>query len=88
MASHLNGLATNIHQEPKGLFVHCAAHTVNSCLQECGKQCKVIRDANEIGNFIILSPKCLLLFEAFEHMQNESDSEISANSAKLYYYTN
>lgn len=32
MASHLNGLATNIQQEPKGLFVHCAAHSVNSCL--------------------------------------------------------
>ena len=71
MAGWLSGVATRIQDdEPKALFVHCTAHSVNLCMQECGKQSKVIRDAlslvNEICNFIKLSPKRLSLFE---HLQ-------------------
>ena len=74
MAGHLSGVAARIQQEePKALFVHCFAHSVNLCLQECGRQSKVIRDAlslvNEVCNFIRLSPKRLSLFE---RMKSES----------------
>ena len=74
MAGHLSGVAARIQQEePKALFVHCFAHSVNLCLQECGRQSKVIRDAlslvNEVCNFIRLSPKRLSLFE---RMKGES----------------
>jgi len=38
MAGHLNGVAIQIQsEEPKALFVHCLAHSVNLCLQECGR---------------------------------------------------
>ena len=67
MAGHLNGVAAKIlAEEPKAIFVHCLAHSVNLCLQECGRQSKVIRDGlslvNEICNFIRSSPKRLSLF--------------------------
>ena len=45
MAGHLNGVAGLFKKEPKALFVHCMAHSINLCLQECGKQAKVIRDS-------------------------------------------
>ena len=39
MAGHLSGVAARIQQEePKALFVHCFAHSVNLCLQECERQ--------------------------------------------------
>ena len=48
------------------------AHSINLCLQECGKQAKVIRDSlslvQELGNFITMSPKRL---KKFVHIQNE-----------------
>ena len=73
MAGHLNGVAALFEkEEPKALFVHCMAHSINLCLQECGKQAKVIRDSlslvQELGNFITMSPKRL---KKFVHIQNE-----------------
>ena len=67
MAGHLRGVAARIQaEERKALFVHCLAHSVNLCLQECGRQLKVIRDGlslvNKICNFIKSSPKRLSLF--------------------------
>ena len=66
MAGHLNGVAAQIKRhEPRALFVHCLAHSVNLCLQESGKQSRSISDAltlvNELYNFIQLSPKRLAL---------------------------
>ena len=47
-------------------YVHCLAHSVNLCLQECARQSKPVSDAltlvNDLYNFIQLSPKCLTLF--------------------------
>ena len=85
MAGHLNDFATKfLQEEPKALFVHCVAHCVNLCLQECGKKSKVIRDVlslvNEICNFIRLSPQCLSLFE---HMQKDMECEKSATLPSL-----
>ena len=79
MAGHLNGVAAKIlAEEPKAIFVHCLAHSVNLCLQECGRQSKVIRDGlslvNEICNFIRSSPKCLSLFECMKSGSGMSSS--------------
>ena len=57
MAGHLNGVAAKItREEPKALFVHCLAHSINLCLQDCAKLCKCVKDAlglvNEIYNLI------------------------------------
>ena len=71
MAGHLNGVAAQIKRdEPRALFVHCLAHSVNLCLQESGKQSRPISDAltlvNELYNFIQLSPKRLALFNTLK----------------------
>jgi hypothetical protein len=73
MSGHLSGVAARIQsEEPCAHYIHCAAHSLNLCLQECGKRSKLVRDTlgfvNEICNFIKLSPKHLALFE---HLQNE-----------------
>ena len=78
MAGHLNGVQAKIqHDEPRAHYVHCAAHTLNLCLQECGKQSKPIRDAlalvNELSNFIRLSPRRLA---QFEHIQSNLSSNL------------
>ena len=67
MAGHLNGLASQIRrEEPKALFVHCLAHSVNLCLQDCAKSSRPVRDAlalvKESYNLIQLSPKRLAWF--------------------------
>ena len=71
MAGTLNGVAIIIkREEPKALFVHCLAHSVNLCLQECGRKCRAISDAlnlvGEMHNFIQNSPKQLALFNNFK----------------------
>ena len=71
MSGGLSGVAARIqNDEPKALYVHCTAHCVNLCMQDCAKQCKAVRDAlslaNEIFNFIKLSPKRLSLFESLQ----------------------
>lgn len=71
MVGHLNGVAAQIKRdEPRPLFVHCLAHSVNLCLQESPKQSRPICDSltlvNELYNFIQLSPKQLALFNTLK----------------------
>lgn len=78
MAGHLNGVQAKIlHDEPRAHYVHCAAHSLNLCLQECSKQSRPIRDTlalvNELSNFIRSSPKRLA---QFEHIQSELSSSL------------
>ena len=53
-------------EEPKALYVHCVAHSLNLCLQECGQKCHAVRDAlaltTEVGNLIRASHKRLAQF--------------------------
>ena len=45
MSGHLNGLATRIQGEvPQAHYVHCLAHSLNLCLQDCGCNCRTIRE--------------------------------------------
>ena len=67
MSGHLTGVATRIQkEEPKAVYVHCVAHSLNLCLQDCAKQCACIRDAlgltNKLSTLIRASPKRLALF--------------------------
>ena len=68
MAGHLTGVATCLQQEQKSaLFVHCVAHSLNLCLQDCGKRCACVREAiglaSELSSIICASPKRLALFQ-------------------------
>ena len=67
MAGRLNGVAARLKkEEPKAHYVHCLAHSLNLCLQECGGKCSPIKDAlfltGELANLIRASPKRLALF--------------------------
>ena len=67
MAGYLNGLSSQIRRkEPKAVFVHSLAHSVNLCLQDCTKSSRPVRDAlalvKELYNLVQLSPKCLAWF--------------------------
>ena len=46
MSGYLNGLATHIQGEvPQAHYVHCLAHSLNLCLQDCGCNCRTIRES-------------------------------------------
>ena len=68
MAGHLSGVSTRIsNKEPRALYVHCLAHSLNLCLQDCSKNCRCVRDAlnlaTELASLIRASPKRLALFK-------------------------
>ena len=67
MAGSLSGVAKRLRvDEPAALFVHCLAHSLNLCLQDCGRQCSVIREALDLtsglATLIRASPKRGLQF--------------------------
>ena len=73
MSGCINGVAQRIlNEQPKAHYMHCATHSLNLCLQDCGAKCKSVRDslsiATEILSIIRSSPKRLA---QFHHLQNE-----------------
>ena len=73
MSGHLNGVAARIQKElPKAHYVHCVAHSLNICLQDCGHNCLTIRQAltvtTELASIIRASPKPLA---QFHHLQEK-----------------
>ena len=72
MAGHLNGVAARILKEaPKAHYVHCLAHNLNLCLQDCTSACPVIKDSlllvTELSTLVRASPKRLALFKNIQH---------------------
>ncbi len=62
MSGRLNGVASRIQKvQPKAHYIHCAAHSLNLCLQDCGKKCACISGAlgvtTELATLIRASPK-------------------------------
>ena len=62
-----SGVATRIKNDvPQALPVHCLAHSLNLCLQDAGRQIKLLRDAldivREIVQLVNHSPKHNYLF--------------------------
>lgn len=81
MAGHLNGVAAKIsREEPKALFIHCLAHSINLCLQDCAKLCKSVKDAlglvNEIYNLINASPKRLTIYNELKKVSGPDASSL------------
>ena len=73
MSGHLNGVAARIQREqPKAHYIHCVAHSLNLCLQDCGQNCKTVRETltvtTELASIIRASPKRL---SQFCHLQEE-----------------
>ena len=73
MSGHLNGVAARIQREqPKAHYIHCVAHSLNLCLQDCGQNCKTVQEAltvtTELASIIRASPKRLA---QFRHLQEE-----------------
>ena len=64
MSGRFSGVA--IYSQPKAHYIHCMAYCLNLCLQECGSQCHIVRDAlhlvADLSNLIHSSPKRLGLF--------------------------
>ena len=65
----LQGYRKNNH---KPTTFTCVAHSLNLCLQDCGQNCRAIREALtvtiELASIIRASPKCLA---QFRHLQEE-----------------
>ena len=56
---------------PQAHYVHCLAPSLNLCLQDCGCNCRTIRESlvltTELGNLICASPKRLAQFRSLQH---------------------
>ena len=77
MSGRLNGVTRQIQNEqPNAQYVHCVAHSLNLCLQNCSKKCACIRDAlgfsHELTTLIRASPKRLALFH---HLRDQLGPE-------------
>jgi hypothetical protein len=71
VAGHLNGLQAKVREvEPRALFVHCAAHSVNLVVQDAVKSVSAYRDImNMFGSLLTYirdSPKRLRWFESLQ----------------------
>ncbi|XP_065885455.1 zinc finger MYM-type protein 1-like [Dysidea avara] len=74
-ASNMSGIRNGAQalfkqEEPKALYVHCLAHSLNLCVQDVSKKCKLLRNTLDfIYNLVQLikfSPKRLNLFETLK----------------------
>lgn len=68
MAGHINGVAAQIQkEEPRAIYVHCLAHSLNLVLQDTTRRSHIIRDVLElcmgISQLINWSPKRFHLFK-------------------------
>ena len=75
MAGHLNGVAARILKEAsKAHYVHCLAHSLNLCLQDCTSACPVIKESllivTELSTLVRASPKRLALFKNIQHQSS------------------
>ena len=71
---HVKGMAKRFKDDnPAAISVHCLAHCINLCLQEVIRSCKCIKEAlnfsMEAIQLIKLSPKCQVMFESIQKME-------------------
>ena len=76
MAGHISGVSTRIAmEEPKAVYIHCLAHSLNLCLQECARYCDCVKDAlslaSDLATLIRASPKRLALFKNLKSEMND-----------------
>ena len=75
MAGHISGVSTRINrEEPRALYVHCLAHSLNLCLQDCTRYCDCVKNAlslaSDLARLIHASPKRLGLFKNLKAEMN------------------
>ena len=75
MAGNISGVSTRITaEEPKALYVHCLAHSLNLCLQDCSRNCDCVKNAlslaSDLARLIRASPKRLALFKNLKAQMN------------------
>ena len=75
MAGHISGVSTRItREEPRALYVHCLAHSLNLCLQDCARYCDCVKNAlslaSDLARLIRASPKRLALFKNLKAEMN------------------
>ena len=75
MAGHISGVSTRItREEPRALYVHCLAHSLNLCLQDCARYCDCVKNAlslaSDLARLIRASPKRLVLFKNLKAEMN------------------
>ena len=66
MSGIRNGAQALFKQEdPRALYVHCLAHSLNLCVQDVSKMCKLLRDTldfiQNLAQLIILQNVCTYL---------------------------
>ena len=71
MAGNVSGVSTRIaEEEPRALFIHCLAHSLNLALQESARKWPTYRDmldyVRDIISLIRASPKRSALFQDFQ----------------------
>ena len=72
-ASNMNGVRNGVQaifkrEEPRALYVHCLAHSLNLCVQDISKVCTLIRNTmdfiRDLIQLIKFSPKRLTMFDS------------------------
>ena len=71
MSGRLNGVCQQIlHENPKALYIHRFAHTLDLCIQDSSTISKPLNEAlaltSEIATFICASTKRLAIFESLQ----------------------
>ena len=56
--------------EPRAFYTHCAAHNLQLCLQDCAKQCPIVKQSHDLLQQLVSlirnSPKRLALFRCIQ----------------------
>ena len=83
-ASNMSGIRNGAQalfkqEEARALYVHCLAHSLNLCVQDVSRMCKLLRDipdfTQNLVQLIKFSPKRLHLFESLK-------SEVTLNTGE------
>ncbi|XP_067943161.1 uncharacterized protein [Watersipora subatra] len=86
MSGVKNGVATKVN--PKALYIHCYAHSLNLVAQDTTKDCSVMRDSldlrNELIKLIKSSPKKETWLKTIKKCSGEGDS---AGKVKIFSST-
>ena len=81
-ASNMSGIRNGVQalvkgEEPKALYIHCMAHSLNLCVKDVTNTCEIIKDAMSfILDLTQMSPKRHTLFESLR-------KEITINTGEL-----
>ena len=78
MSGALSGVQTRFgEEEPRAVYVHCLAHSLNWVVQDSLRQVKEVMDflnmARELIQLVRGSPKRMACFESLQQSDDEND---------------